>query len=488
MSGFAHKAALLAGGHCSRTLSLVGLLLLGFTTAVVDDAGNYRSGGSIESLAPPAPTEEDKNAAIDLSKQPIEKIFRLLAYELMREDKRPAEQGLSIRDFQEMTELECPQRLAVILQEVASVSQDVGLYLTNVTGTVGLYWLLHAYPDEHSWVWVISHSHERMLWKIGQHMSRLELFAMDDARRACLPPGFRTVLMNAAATWKRIHGDYIALLWNGIAFGMLGDVTAWRDVDEETLATADGPGGPPPNVSWSENIIFGNMWLSSVNKWMEYHKHEVTQGAYGTLARLQRGWPAADELDSKWLQGSSTGLSSFEYLRRQVWDGWKIDKGLLRGLLRYVLKPSYSEQEPPISVGDFGAGGGRYSEWLNETGLVASFAFDGTFGVKDITGGRVQEADFSQEVRLWRSFDWVMALDGASPLSAQGAVALLQNAKRHASKGFVMAWKPSEEASFVDLVTRETGMRLDKAATESVRKSCELPHLQEGVGVFRAAS
>eukprot|EP00971_Amphidinium_carterae_P233763 4638748-Amphidinium_carterae.1 len=32
-----------------------------------------------------------------------------------------------------------------------------------------------------------------------------------------------------------------------LRFGLVGDVTAWRDVDEETEEAEAGPGGPPPN-------------------------------------------------------------------------------------------------------------------------------------------------------------------------------------------------------------------------------------------------
>ena len=47
-------------------------------------------------------------------------------------------------------------------------------------------------------------------------------------------------------------------------------------------------------------------------------------------------------------------------------------------------------------MGDFGAGGGQYSAWLNDTGFVESSAYDSTMSVADITGGAVQEVLMSR--------------------------------------------------------------------------------------------
>ena len=62
----------------------------------------------------------------------------------------------------------------------------------------------------------------------------------------------------------------------------------------------------------------------------------------------------------------------------------------MRGFLRYCLQPSYG-LSPKSTVGDFGAGGGQYSAWLNDTGFVEALAYDSTMAVGDITGGAVQE-------------------------------------------------------------------------------------------------
>merc|ERR1719318_1021108 len=50
--------------------------------------------------------------------------------------------------------------------------------------------------------------------------------------------------------------------------------------------------------------------------------------------------------------------TTLEFLRRETFDEWTLDRGLLRAMLPII---HYSE------VADFGAGTGLYSTWLNNT-------------------------------------------------------------------------------------------------------------------------
>lgn len=460
-----------------------------FVAAVVDEAGRYRSGTDIMSLAPPEPSADDKEAAIDLSQQPIERLFRLLQHELHKEDSRPAERRMSLREFQLEVDLVCQDRLVLLSHEAATIAADVQSYFLNMTGTSGLFWLFHKHPEEVSWIWLIAVSQDRVVRKVEHYLSRLAVLGLDDPQD-CLSLDFRSGLMSGIATWRRLLGDLVSLMWNGIAFGMLGDVTSWRDIDPQNETVEDGPGGPPPNVSWSENIIFGNMWVSSVQKWLEHHAAELKGSAYAELAQSQPGRrpPSAP----RWRDSDEGVLSSFEYLRRQTFGGWTVDKGFLRNLLRYVLRPGYGGAAP-VSVGDFGAGGGRYSEWLNETGLVEAFAFDATVSVADITGGAVQEVDLASDgSQLWRTFDWVICLDVVAKVPAARAAALLRSARRHATHGVLISWstqvheaRPSQEAELLALAQREMGLSVDWGSTEQVREGCEIPDLARTVTVLR---
>lgn len=310
--------------------------------------------------------------------------------------------------------------------------------------------------------------------------------------------------MNAVVTWKKIHGDYVALLWNAVAFGILGDVTSWREVDEDTNVPEEGPGGPPPNVSWSENLIFGNMWVASTQKWLEHHTQELMQAAFQEVSDIENGLSSQRAAEYvRWHRAGDGVLSSFEYLRRHVFGGWPLDKGLLRGLLRHVWRPGYGER-PRVSVGDFGAGGGRYSEWLNDTGLVEAFAFDGVQSVGDISGGRVLEVDLAKPLKLWRTFEWAICLEVGQHMPRKNVQTLLQNLRHHCESGLIISWAlpasapstgeradgksdggPLEEAELTRLVEQETGLLLDSKTTATVREGCELANLAKTVAVFR---
>eukprot|EP00931_Biecheleriopsis_adriatica_P063710 TRINITY_DN38638_c0_g1_i1.p1 TRINITY_DN38638_c0_g1~~TRINITY_DN38638_c0_g1_i1.p1 ORF type:complete len:490 (-),score=117.31 TRINITY_DN38638_c0_g1_i1:119-1561(-) len=475
----------------SSSMLLQTLSLLALVTAMVDESGRYHAGSPLGEFAPPEPSDSDKAASVDLSKQPVEKLFRLLYYELYREDKRPQDQQFGLEEFQVMTqEFDCPQRLMVISQVTQELADQANTLHLNVTGTSGLYWMLHKHPEEHSWAWLLSSSQDKVVRKVHRHLVQLQAFAVNDKRR-CISASFRTVLMNAITTWKRLHGDYSALLWNAVAFGILGDVTSWRELDEDGKAV-DEPGGPPPNVSWSENLIFGNMWLSSAAKWLEHHAKEVAAHAYQELMYVQesqkKGLAYAFNSGEEHRVSKDGTFSSFEFLRRQMFNAWSLDKGLLRNFLRYCLRPGYG-QTPAVVVGDFGSGGGRYSQWLNDTGLVEAFAFDSAQAVADITGGSVLEVDLaSQDIELGRSFDWVLCLDVLSSLPEPKARAMLQNIKRHLLKGgLVLSWGDTElpEKDVIALVQQETGLSFDGDTTAKLRSSCELPGLKTGVVVFR---
>merc|ERR1712194_907920 len=183
------------------------------------------------------------------------------------------------------------------------------------------------------------------------------------------------------------------------------------------------------------------------------------------------------------------------FIRRKVFKQWAIDKGLLRGLIRHVWEPPLGSAAP-ITMGDFGAGGGHYSSWMNETGLIDAYAFDGTHKVSELTDGIVNEVNLVADMQLWRSFDWVMCLEVGEHIPAQYSSALLRNLKRHAQHGLVMSWSEDWEGighvnclsreKFIAFVESETGFRFDHELTEAVRKSCEIDYIARTIAVFRA--
>lgn len=57
-------------------------------------------------------------------------------------------------------------------------------------------------------------------------------------------------------------------------------------------------------------------------------------------------------------------------------------------------------QQTHVEVCDLGAFGGHYSSWLNDTGLVTAYAFDGTPRVEELTQGRVRYAPLQEAKEL----------------------------------------------------------------------------------------
>lgn len=465
-------------------------LWLTFVEAMVDESGRYYAGSGLPDLVPPEPSEQDRNASIDLSKQPVEKLFRLLYFELLKLDKSGAERMLPLSEYSSMVQgMPCANRILMLTEESKRLAEEVNQLHLNTTGTSGLYWTLHKYPEEHSWAWLLSHTQDRVMRKVWQYIVRLQTVAVPDEVH-CVSANLRTVLMTAVSTWKKILGEHSALLWNSVAFGVLGDVTSWRDMDEEGQV-ADEPGGDPPNVSWSENLIFGNMFVSSLQKFLDYHSKELTALVYQEIMHAknaeERGLFYDFSAGEEHRKSEDGSYSSFEYLRRQTFNGWVLDKGLMRGFLRYCLKPAYGFAAKR-SVGDFGAGGGQYSAWLNDTGLVEALAFDNTLAVKDITGGAVQEVDLMQpNLDLQRKFDWVMCLDVGSLLPKPKAAMLLRNIKRHVSGGLLLNWgDASDQEDTRIFVEKETGFSFDKQTTEKLRSGAEMSKFKANVMLFRA--
>eukprot|EP00438_Fugacium_kawagutii_P029238 Skav229573 [mRNA] locus=scaffold568:717721:719109:+ [translate_table: standard] len=462
---------------------------------MVDESGRYYAGSGLPDLVPPEPSEQDRNASVDLSKQPIEKLFRLLYFELFKLDKSGSERTLHLGEYKStIQDAPCANRLLALSEESKRLADEVNQLHLNTTGTSGLYWTLHKYPDEHSWAWLLSHTQDRVMRKVWQYLVRLQSAAVPDDP-PCLSANLRTVLMTAVSTWKKILGEHSALLWNSVAFGVLGDVTSWRDMDEEGQVL-DEPGGEPPNVSWSENLIFGNMFVSSLHKFLDYHSKELNGAVYQELMHAKHAEEHGTYYDftagQEHRQSSDGSYSAFEYLRRQTFNGWVLDKGLMRGFLRHCLKPVYGIAARR-TVGDFGAGGGQYSAWLNDTGLVAALAFDNTMAVRDITGGAVQEVDLMQpDLDLQRKFDWVMCLDVASLLPKPKAALLLRNIKRHVlpGGGLLLNWgEASDQAHQKDtqlFVEKETGFSFDQQITEKIRLGAETSKFRNNVMLFLA--
>mmetsp|Transcript_9914 Transcript_9914/g.26962 ORF Transcript_9914/g.26962 Transcript_9914/m.26962 type:complete len:520 (-) Transcript_9914:161-1720(-) len=208
-----------------------------------------------------------------------------------------------------------------------------------------------------------------------------------------------------------------------------------------------------------------------------------------TLRAVLRTWrqPSVDE--ARFYSHEADGrFSTMESLRRDTFDEWQLDKGLLQGLVRHIL---------PIDavVGDFGAGSGHYANWLNDTGLVTAYAFDGSPDIELVTKGSVLTADLGRPLALWRKFDWVLCVEVAEHIPPDLTGVFLRNLDTHAAEGLILTWarpglqglgstNPQSEAEVLNLLAQHTGLHLDRDLTAQLRASSQVAHLAESIMVL----
>jgi len=397
-----------------------------------------------------------------------EQIGQLVAFNLQSEEQRANETLFSFNTFQDIAEMDCQTRLINLLNWTANLQDGVESFHSDILGVAGLYMrLLQQVPEENTWIWLLTSSHERVLQKVNSYWTKVVSLALDQHR--CLPEEVRDPLLDGVVTWKKLHAEFMEMQWQAFAFGKYGNTK-----------------------SAGENILAGNMWISSLREWFDQFVASVFQGLQSIKTLSVDLTEGATRMHHQDEQGS---FVTYEFLRRKAFGQWAIDKGLLRGLIRHVWQPPVGHAEP-VSLGDFGAGGGHYSTWLNETGLVQAYAFDGTHQAAELTGGVVQELNLVKEMQLWRAFDWVMCLEVGEHVPKQFSSALLQNLRRHARRGLVMSWSDDWEGighvnclsrdEFVAFVQAETGFVLDAQATEAVKAGCEIDYIARTIAVFRA--
>eukprot|EP00386_Alphamonas_edax_P003473 GDKI01010571.1.p1 GENE.GDKI01010571.1~~GDKI01010571.1.p1 ORF type:complete len:429 (-),score=112.35 GDKI01010571.1:317-1603(-) len=180
-----------------------------------------------------------------------------------------------------------------------------------------------------------------------------------------------------------------------------------------------------------------------------------------------------------------------ENYRRTVFGQWIVDKGLLRTLIRHIFALD-------DTVADFGAGGGQYAHWLNDTGLVTAYAYDGTADVSAVTKGAVSYADLGSELQLGRQFDWVYSIEVAEHLPPSATLHYLANIDRHAKKGAVISWAPPSrehigighlnplpQDEWIALVEQHTGLRKDAALTAKLREGTTVDYIKETITAFK---
>lgn len=211
---------------------------------------------------------------------------------------------------------------------------------------------------------------------------------------------------------------------------------------------------------------------------------DLVEADLRTLRAVLRTWREPTHEEARFYSHEEDGrYSTMEALRRDTFEEFQLDKGLLRGLLRHVF--------PTDSViGDFGAGAGHYSKWLNDTGLLTSHAFDGSPDVELVTKGVVRSADLGRPLDLGRKFDWVLCIEVAEHIPAELSGVFLKNLDGHVSDGLVLSWarpglqgmgsaNPRSEHEVLELIRQYTGLHFNAQLTAQMRAVATAPPLAE---------
>ncbi|CAE7837578.1 unnamed protein product [Symbiodinium sp. CCMP2592] len=398
-----------------------------------------------------------------------EQLEELVTNELLAQDAAESEPLHRLDEFLQVQEMDCSARLFYLMNRTVGLRDELAKLHSDFMGVAGVYLqLMRHMPEETVWVWLLATSEERLTQKVQTYFFRIMALAVD--QHHCLKAIARDAVLRGVEGWKKLHVDYLAQQWYGFAFGTF---------NQPGMSASDGGAAS----SAQESFVAGSFWMSKVFRWFDGYAQDL----YKAMLELEGAELTSGEgpvrLHHQDEQGS---FVTYEFLRRKVFGQWAIDKGLLRGLIRHVWQPGF-EATRRLAIGDFGAGGGHYSKWLNETGLVEAFAFDGTHQAAELTDGLVQEVNLVQDLTLWRTFDWVLCLEVGEHVPKQYSSTLLSNLKRHARKGLVMSWSDDWEGighvnclsrpEFIAFVQKSTGFLLDEAATEVVRGACEIDYI-----------
>mmetsp|Transcript_18168 Transcript_18168/g.34969 ORF Transcript_18168/g.34969 Transcript_18168/m.34969 type:complete len:479 (-) Transcript_18168:268-1704(-) len=436
---------------------------------------------------PSVSSSEAPQLPITVNELSLDQLAQLAALQLQLEDGRPAEKFLSLAEFDHVSSFDCASRLVYLINETLTVQGHIQTYQRDFLGGQEIFGkLLQSVPQENTWIWLLMSVCERFSQQVHTYLSRVVALALD--QHHCLVSKIRDVILTAVGRWKKLYAELLALQWDDCAFGVDG---VSDNFSRSTKAVGGLSLGGSVNGNLSQAFIVGNRWIESMHHWFDQYAQDLV----GAAVSMQEGQhvqsTGATRLHHQDEHGS---FVTYELMRRNVFGQWAIDKGLLRGLLRNVWQPPCGAGDP-VTVADFGAGGGHYSTWMNETGLVQAFAFDGTQDVARLTNGSVQEVNLVQEMRLWRNFSWVLCLEVGEHIPPQFASGLLANIRHHAQEGIVMSWSSDWEGighvnclsreDFIAKVENETGFVFDNSATEAVRASCEIEYIARSIAVFR---
>eukprot|EP00434_Breviolum_minutum_P031357 symbB.v1.2.027728.t1/scaffold2866.1/size70932/4 len=303
--------------------------------------------------------------------------------------------------------------------------------------------------------------------------------AVASQRAECFSEHVRLLLTVSLRRMKTLSTEQVKQLWHASQDGFaneadhasrlkawLSEATGLLDADLRTLKTV--------LQTWTGQRVF---FSYGVGRHLFLTDDDMLTRTPPTLA------------ESRFYSHEADGrYSTMEALRRDTFEEYQLDKGLLQGMLRMFSLDSV--------VADFGAGSGQYAKWLNDTGpvidgLVTAMAFDGSPDIHLVTKGQVALADLGQPLNLWRRFDWSFCLEVAEHLPSTLTPTFLANLDKHTENGLIITWarpglqglgtaNPLTQDQALELIRQHTGLtHFDQELTAALRASASIPHIAD---------
>ncbi|KAF4698200.1 hypothetical protein FOZ63_012553, partial [Perkinsus olseni] len=191
--------------------------------------------------------------------------------------------------------------------------------------------------------------------------------------------------------------DVTQLIWATYIFGIYGDIVEGDiddDVNSKTGKKSSGDTNPLPSdpssfAAWTKDTTFAVMLSARIAKYVEDYVSSIDPALISLIIshnnnNTDDGRPHPSYRAVQYYYHTKSGaFDNLEALKRTTFDTWGLDTGLLRGIMQHIVIPHYNYINSDVmSIGDLGAGGGHYSQWFNNTGIVYAYAFD---GINDIT-------------------------------------------------------------------------------------------------------
>lgn len=213
-------------------------------------------------------------------------------------------------------------------------------------------------------------------------------------------------------------------------------------------------------------------------------------------------------------------FTPYELLYRELFDKWWLDKGLSKEVVRLLvaenaehIPTAIAEGKPIVSIIDLGAGGGHYSEFFNNTGLLSAHAYDAPVNllpmefnmddaVRRYTGEKVNFFDVSEVIKhrgLPARRDYVFCVEVAEHLPRGARALFFANLEYLGKKGMILSWAEEElcglgwghqnclekGTTLKDEVEKYTGYVLDEQITKKLKETADVSWIKRGVSFFR---